>query len=684
MASFWFIAGVDSDWNTNGNWSATEGGASNGGTPSASDDVYFSDTSSAADCTMSANSVCLSIQTDSAQTSGTDNYTGTLTDGGFTVGVSGNILLGTALTIVSTGVWTQLASGNITNTVEANCIFSFITSAGNTSTLTASFHAGYLDIVATSTITGGPGFELHADWNCDGVVTTHVIINGTVSVAVLHLIGISGSGTTSNGFTIGSNLKISHQNGNLAFTADVNLGGNSLFVDGVNSTSEAASGRMTMNASTTLTCGDINLGIDTATPDRGGGKLILGFEANIVASGNLAVADNSNGWIDSGSSSIFTMGGSMALLGLTPGSAFTDHANPCTINFTASTGSPTVDFDGSTVGHIVVNNSGVTSFINQSDFVCESLTITAGVFDISTYTVTSSNATSVTGEFKIGASASTGFTTAGLTFVTGCTRTWLTTSKVTNSGNYVSPNEAFSTTAKAGIYTQTATGSYTSSNVNNQMQTMTIDLGATLTITGVINTNTWTVEGAVVIDNTTHTIESAYGAGSWTASTGAIVRFNNTNATSGTKTLVTFVAFPAKADWGGWLSNAEIANGRLFIQDIAPAHLMTYQDTGGNASLGAGDALSVEFDGTPDLPMLWKGMTTGIFKTSGGKVCVTNRPGTKTTAVIGGITSSLNVSGGCLAVNTAGTLTSNVLLEGRKTSLNSDGSGNLCVTVSLT
>ena len=93
MADHWWISGVDTDFNTIGNWSATQGGASNGTTPSNVDNVYFSDTSSGNNCAMSANSACAHIAMDAANTGGTDDYSGTLTDAGFTMDVYGLSLI---------------------------------------------------------------------------------------------------------------------------------------------------------------------------------------------------------------------------------------------------------------------------------------------------------------------------------------------------------------------------------------------------------------------------------------------------------------------------------------------------------------------------------------------------------------------------------------------------------------
>jgi hypothetical protein len=76
MANRWWMNGnANNAWQDALNWASTEGGAGGAGIPTASDDVFFSDTASSAQCNLGGSTrVCLSI----ASTTGTTNWTGTL------------------------------------------------------------------------------------------------------------------------------------------------------------------------------------------------------------------------------------------------------------------------------------------------------------------------------------------------------------------------------------------------------------------------------------------------------------------------------------------------------------------------------------------------------------------------------------------------------------------------------
>jgi len=77
-------------------------------------------------------------------------------------------------------------------------------------------------------------------------------------------------------------------------------------------------------------------------------------------------------------------------------------------------------------------------------------------------------------------------------------------------------------------------------------------------------------------------------------------------------------------------------------------------------------------------------MTTGIYKTTAGAMCVTNKPTSPRKAVIGGLISNMHVLDGCLAVNTGGTASAPVILENRRTDIQVDDSGNVIVTTEET
>ncbi len=93
MADRWWVNDDgDGDWNAANNWAAAEGGAGGVGVPSAADKALFSDTSSPANCTLSANADCLNLYDTPANTGGTDNYTGDFDAATFDIHIHGDCL----------------------------------------------------------------------------------------------------------------------------------------------------------------------------------------------------------------------------------------------------------------------------------------------------------------------------------------------------------------------------------------------------------------------------------------------------------------------------------------------------------------------------------------------------------------------------------------------------------------
>ncbi len=117
-ADHWWISGVDTDWNTIGNWSATEGGGSNGTIPGSDDNVYFSDTSSNANCTLSADAACNNLYTDNADHDGTDDYTGTLSIGANDIAISGSFDLYRSTPVINMGSGTWTVAGSFIGRYE--------------------------------------------------------------------------------------------------------------------------------------------------------------------------------------------------------------------------------------------------------------------------------------------------------------------------------------------------------------------------------------------------------------------------------------------------------------------------------------------------------------------------------------------------------------------------------------
>lgn len=106
MADRWWVNDdADGDWNNANNWSATEGGAGGAGVPGASDNAYFSDTSSSDNCTLSVNISVASLAFDNSVHSGTDDYSGTFDANDF------NLTIGTGGLKTASGMTLTMGSG---------------------------------------------------------------------------------------------------------------------------------------------------------------------------------------------------------------------------------------------------------------------------------------------------------------------------------------------------------------------------------------------------------------------------------------------------------------------------------------------------------------------------------------------------------------------------------------------
>ena len=99
MANEWYIAAGASDYDTIGDWSATEGGASSGNTPDNTSDVKYSDTSSSNNCTLDANGAAQSLAMDAVTSGGTDDWTQILNISTYDLAVTNKISAGNGTTI---------------------------------------------------------------------------------------------------------------------------------------------------------------------------------------------------------------------------------------------------------------------------------------------------------------------------------------------------------------------------------------------------------------------------------------------------------------------------------------------------------------------------------------------------------------------------------------------------------
>lgn len=273
MAERHFInGGVDSNWGTSGNWSATEGGGGGAGVPTSSEDVYFD-----------AGSPSCTINTEyrSCKTFNAGAYTGTLT---FTNGleVYGNCTLGSGMGIAGSQYLLLRESGAFTTNGKTISGITLWFGIDKTITLADTLTCGAMNLnyiggttfsgaytINCSTISLANGtLTLSGNIVCSGTLTlssaSPVILNGasySLSAAGINTgsSSISGTakitltgGTWSGASTISNNLDIA---GNVTFSGTIYYGtGTMTYVSG---TPTLGTSILTIVASCSLDVADI-------------------------------------------------------------------------------------------------------------------------------------------------------------------------------------------------------------------------------------------------------------------------------------------------------------------------------------------------------------------------------------------------------------------------------------------
>lgn len=269
MANRYFIAGgVDNNWDTAGNWSATDGGAASGVKPTASDDVFF--TSNSPNCTVNTAGVGLTINF--------TGYTNTIT---MTAGlsISGSVTLSAAMTIAGASTLTILAAATLTSngkTWPNSLTFT-------TSTVTVTL-ADNWDVNGTLTRTAG---ILTLNGNTINVagglnLQTSSAVSGTTNIV------LDGTGTVSLAGNLGNNLTINTA-GTITFSAATHAlgGGTFTYTAGtvVTTGSTISSLFATTWAANGITWNNLTLG---------GGSTTHTLNENLNCSGLLAVGSGAS------------------------------------------------------------------------------------------------------------------------------------------------------------------------------------------------------------------------------------------------------------------------------------------------------------------------------------------------------------------------------------------------------
>ena len=282
MAARYFInGGVNSNWSTSGNWSATDGGAASGVKPAATDDVFF--TTNSPNCTVDTAGVGLTL-----------NFTGYASTITMTAGltISGSVTLVSAMTIAGASGLTVSTAATLTSNTKTwpNAL---TLSGSVTYTLADNWNVdgslnlgGGTSVINGFQITASAGMSFAGN-NVSG--TTNIIMDGTGTIT--HTFA---NGALKNNFTINTSGTITfdttnpfrYETGTFTYTAGtVITTGSTLTVGntGVTVTGLAVAG---------ITWNNVNLNI--------GNGLTLPMNENLNLTGLLTLASSTNSFTITG------------------------------------------------------------------------------------------------------------------------------------------------------------------------------------------------------------------------------------------------------------------------------------------------------------------------------------------------------------------------------------------------
>ena len=174
MANKWWVnADADNNFNNDNNWSTSEGGAGGAGVPGASDNAYFSNTSSSAACNLSANISVIVLAQHNNVTGGTDRYTGAFDAVTFDVTTSGQVYWNQGNIDYGTGTWT-CADNWFTDNALPIYGTSTVTLTGTSKTLTYANNGSFASLEVSGSYT---------------------LVVGTSGITITDALTVSGTGT---------------------------------------------------------------------------------------------------------------------------------------------------------------------------------------------------------------------------------------------------------------------------------------------------------------------------------------------------------------------------------------------------------------------------------------------------------------------------------------------------------
>jgi len=346
MASYFFRNTGDTNWGLASNWSLTSGGGATGAVPTNTDDATL-DANSGNCVTNTSARVCKTLTA--------TNYTGTLTFTN-TLSVSGNITLGSGMTLAGSASLVAFAAGTLTSngkTVNTNLN---LTAQGATLTLADDWTVtGTLSVGNNAVVTRIDGNTL----NIGGNLTASGATNGSGTT----LFNINGTGTWSGTGRIQNNLTINtagtltlsgtieHTVQTLTYTAGTISAGTSILQLGRSASTLACGGMTGSNAFANIAV----IANSTVT-----------LTGNLECSGNLT--GNINGVSFTGSYTFTIMGNldmsSMTTTSLTSTTTKIVMAGTGFIKSPTTTGQIKIDLEIATSGTVTI--FGTVNFSTQT------------------------------------------------------------------------------------------------------------------------------------------------------------------------------------------------------------------------------------------------------------------------------------------------------------------------------
>ena len=234
-SKWWTNGGGDNDFENTNNWSLTEGGVGGAGVPGASDNAYYSDTSSTANCTLSDNVSITNLTNRFNIHGGSDDYHHTVTVGTYDLTVSGYInvrgtntsnkfgmVIGvsanTGVTVDTFGIYNGFVSLNMQNTSKINCnnfhlapnVYSVFTTNGK----------GIYTHMGNGTFRNDTGNNCFRTFIINNGVTM-TVSTGTTGYTVLSTLGTASTFTLNGTLTIDGTAYLSGYNFTYGASSDI-------------------------------------------------------------------------------------------------------------------------------------------------------------------------------------------------------------------------------------------------------------------------------------------------------------------------------------------------------------------------------------------------------------------------------------------------------------------------------